>query len=72
MYDSVTLINSYFGFPLLLETVSMVIMCVGAWHYAFYALYFDGDLSVNRLSTHICLQVTTYRAVFCICHYFPE
>jgi hypothetical protein len=53
MYDCVTLINSYFGFPILLETVSMAIMCVSALYYAVYTLDFDGDLSVSRLSTYI-------------------
>ena len=51
IYDSVTLINSCFGFPILLETVSMVIMCVTALYYAFYVLDFDSDFSVNRLQT---------------------
>jgi hypothetical protein len=77
MYDSVTLINSYFGFPLLLETVSMVIMCVGALHYAFYALHFDGDLSVNRLSTymtsgylitHCLLYLSIFAWMIVCCH----
>jgi len=53
MYDCVTLINSYFGFPILLETMSMAIMCVSALYYAVYALEFDSDLSVNRLSTYM-------------------
>jgi len=53
MYDSVTLINSYFGFPILLETVSMVIMCVTTLYYAAYFLDFDSDISVSKLPTYI-------------------
>lgn len=53
IYDSVTLINSYFGFPILVETVSMVIMCVSGLYYAAYTLEFDSDDSVNRLTTYI-------------------
>ena len=53
IYDSVTLINSYFGFPILLETVSMVITCVTALYYGVYALDLDSDFSVNRLPTYM-------------------
>ena len=53
IYDSVTLINSYFGFPILLETVSMAIMCVSALYYAAYSLDFDSNDSVNRLTKYI-------------------
>jgi len=76
MYDCVTLINSYFGFPILLETVSMAIMCVSALYYAVYTLDCDGDLSVNRLSTYmtsgylisvciLCLLIFAWMVVSC-------
>ena len=53
IYDSVTLINSYFGFPILLETVSMAIMCVTALYYAFYILDFVSGFSVDRLQSYM-------------------
>lgn len=53
IYDSVTLINSYFGFPILLDTVTMVITCVSALYYAAYTLDFDSDASVNRLTMYV-------------------
>lgn len=76
IYDSVTLINSYFGFPILLETVSMVITCVTALYYAVYALDFDSDFSVNRLPTYmisvylislsiLCLSIFAWMIVCC-------
>jgi hypothetical protein len=77
IYDSVTLINSYFGFPILLETVSMVIMCVTALYYAFYALDFDSDFSVNRLQTYMTsgyiiscciLYLSVFSWVIVCCH----
>ena len=63
MYDSVTLINSYFGFPILLVTVSMVITCVTALYYAVYALDFDSDFSVHRIVT---LTSSGYHISLCI------
>jgi hypothetical protein len=77
MYDSVTLINSYFGFPILLETVSMVITCVTALYYAVYALDFDSDFSVHRLATYttsgylisLCiLYVSIFAWMIVCCH----
>jgi hypothetical protein len=53
IYGGVTLINSYFGFPILLQTVSMTVMCVTALYYAVYALDFVRDFSVNRVHTYM-------------------
>jgi hypothetical protein len=77
IYDSVTLINSYFGFPVLLETLSMAVMCVTALYYAFYALDFDSDISVNRLPTYMAsgylisssiLHLTIFAWMIVCCH----
>jgi hypothetical protein len=65
IYDSVTLINSYFAFPILLGTVSMAITCVTALYYAFYALDFDSDFSVNRLPMYM---TSSYLIWYCILH----
>jgi hypothetical protein len=51
IYDSVTLVNSYFGFPILLETASMTVMCVTALYYGLYILDFVSDFSVSTVQT---------------------
>jgi hypothetical protein len=62
-WDCVTLINLYFGFPVLLETVSMAIMCVSALYYTVYTLDFDGNVSANRLSTYMTLGYIISRCI---------
>lgn len=59
IYDSVTLINSYFGIPVLLELVSMTTMCVTALYYAVYILDCDSGTSGETLRTYMtsCLLI---------------
>jgi hypothetical protein len=52
IYNSVTLINSYFGFPILLETASMTVMCVTGLYYGLYVLDFVGDVSGSRIQMY--------------------
>jgi hypothetical protein len=53
LYDAVMLINSHFGIPVLLEIVSMMIMCVTALYYGFYSLDMGTDSSGNSLQTYV-------------------
>lgn len=61
MYDSVILINSYFGFPIFLETVSMTVMCVSGLYYSAYVLDLDSEVLTYMTSVYLiwcCIMYT--------------
>ena len=64
MYDSVILINSYFGFPIFLETVSMTVMCVTGLYYSAYVLDFDSEVPNYMTSGYLLLCCIIFILIF--------
>lgn len=52
LYDTVTLVNSYFGIPVLLLIISLVVVCVTAFYFVLYSF---GNSSDKHLKT--CMLV---------------
>ena len=60
LYDTVTLINSHFGFPILLLIISLVIVCVTAFYFGLYSF---GSISDKHLKTCMLVFWTLWYAV---------
>ena len=60
LYDTVTLVNSHFGFPILLLIISLVIVCVTAFYFGLYSF---GSNSDTLLKTCMLVFWTLWYAV---------
>lgn len=60
LYDTVTIVNSHFGIPILLLIISLVIVCVTAFYFGLYSF---GSISDSHLKTCLLVFWTLWYAV---------
>jgi hypothetical protein len=66
LYDTAALTNSYFGIPVLLETVSMITMCVTALYYGVYLLDCDSDIYGNIVNRYLLSGYLISCSILCL------